>query len=234
MDRPTIESGTIHLWKVDTSDQSIPDKCLPVLSDYEKERAALFKFDDARRRYVISQGVLRMILSNYLAVDPLAVQIGRQPKGKPFSIDDEFLFFNTSNSSDLCVYSFNSDGEIGVDIEHIRKLPDLDELIKRNFTAQEIDFINRKPDDRASRFFRFWTIKEAYLKAIGEGMRLTPDNLEFQVERNVVTLLSVKGVFEFDDWNFLEFEPEKGYVGTLVYKLAGAKAINFDYHIMNF
>jgi 4'-phosphopantetheinyl transferase len=234
MDRPTIESGTIHLWKVDTSDQNIPDKCLPVLSDYEKERAALFKFDDARRRYVISQGVLRMILSNYLAVDPLAVQIGRQPKGKPFSIDDESLFFNTSNSGDLCVYAFNRDGEIGVDIEHIRKLPDLDELIKRNFTAQEIYFINRKPDDRASRFFRFWTIKEAYLKAIGEGMRLTPDNMEFQVERNVVKLLSVKGVFEFDDWNFSEFEPEKEYAGTLVYKQAGAKAISFDYRMMNF
>ena len=90
-------------------------------------------------------------------------------------------------------------------------------MIIRNFTAREIKFINGKSEERTTRFFRFWTIKESYLKAIGEGMRLTPDNLEFAIEKDGIRQLSVNGIFEQENWNFKEFSASPDYVGTITY-----------------
>ncbi|MCH8318662.1 MAG: 4'-phosphopantetheinyl transferase superfamily protein, partial [Bacteroidetes bacterium] len=130
---------------------------------------------------------------------------------------------------------FCRDQEVGIDIEKIRNLPDLNELIEKNFTSSEIVYIkrnvfqrrghvtsplkNKKNErDMLKRFFQFWTIKEAYLKAIGEGMRLSPDKLEFAIESGNIKLRSVKGIFEQEDWLFKEVAPGDNYVGTLAYK----------------
>ena len=145
------------------------------------------------------------------------VKLGRRKKGKPYSIDNPNLNFNISNSGKAAVIAFSYDSEVGIDIEQIRHLPDLDELITRNFTTSEIKFITAKAEEKVRRFFRFWTVKESYLKAIGEGMRLTPDNLEFAIENGSIRLLSVKGVFEQEDWNFKEFSTYTDYVGTITY-----------------
>ena len=96
-------------------------------------------------------------------------------------MNDRALFFNSSNSGGLCVFAFSRDGEVGIDIEKKRQVSNLEDLISRNFTSSEIQFIKKDPEDVLDRFFRFWTIKEGYLKAIGEGMRLTPENLEFRI-----------------------------------------------------
>ena len=72
--------------------------------------------------------------------------------------------------------------------------------------------------EKEKRFFKFWTVKEAYLKAIGEGMRLSPDNLEFTFENNNYELDAIKGVFEQEDWLFTDFSIATDYAGTIVYK----------------
>ena len=124
-----------------------------------------------------------------------------------------------SNSGNLIVIAFSRDSEVGIDIEKIRPLPDLDDLIHKNFTSSEIKFITSRTEEKINRFFRFWTVKESYLKATGEGMRLRPDNIEFTMDNEKIRQLSLKGVFEQEDWNFKEFSMGKGYVGTVTYVL---------------
>ena len=75
-----------------------------------------------------------------------------------------------------------------------------------------------------------WTLKEAYLKAIGEGMRLSPHNLEFCIEKGNITLLNQHGLFDDEDWIFRAFYLKTSYFGALVYtnKRTKIKFINIE------
>lgn len=215
---PVLSQGEIHLWQVSTTVTSNNAVAYNnVLSEYELSKVHYFESQKAKDSYIVSQGALRILLSEYLKVSPNLVKIGRHKKGKPFSEDDKTLFFNISNSGRQVVLAFSRDSELGVDIEQIRQLPDLDEMILKNFSSREMKFINAKPGERLSRFFRFWTVKESYLKAIGEGMRLEPEDIEFFMNNEYISLISVKGVPEQEDWNFKEFTLLNDYVGTITY-----------------
>ena len=213
----------IQIWSVpiDASPE-LKKLCFDALTDYERERVPFFKFDIVQNNYIISQGILRLFLSKYFCLPTAEINVGRHKKGKPYSIDNTNLRFNMSNSGKRVVLAFSLDDEVGIDLESLRELDDLDELIEKNFTPAERAYINKVPEEKSRRFFKFWTIKEAYLKAIGEGMRWTPDNLEFSVENGAYKLQSVRGVFEPEDWLFEDFTLEDDYVGTLTYKGEGS------------
>ncbi len=217
-----LNTGEVHVVKVVIEETETFEKCYAVLSEFERQRSLSFKFEEATKQYVVNQGMIRLLLGRYLGMEISEVSVGRREKGKPFSLDDESLFFNTSNSGGLAVFAFSRDGEIGVDIEKVRPLDDLDEMIDVNFLPAERKFIRQFDDQKLVRFFRFWTIKEAYLKAIGEGMRLTPDSISFAIEKDGVKFLSERGVFDFTDWTIKEFTPAEGFVGTIVFKNSDA------------
>ena len=217
-DFPLLSSGQLYVWSVNTNPTAeLLERCKVALSEHELTRIPFFKFEQVQQNYIISQGVLRLLLGAYLGMNANKLKIGRQAKGKPISSDDPDIHFNISNSGKMAVYAFSRDSEVGIDLEHIRQIPDLDEMITKNFSTNERKYINASEKDRNSRFFRFWTIKESYLKAIGEGMRLAPDNLEFSIEKDGITHLSTRGVFELEDWIFKEFSPATDYVGTLTF-----------------
>ena len=226
---PQLGMEELHIWKAETEELDLLEECLSILSEEELRKADYFKFKEARNQYITSQGLLRIILANYLGITPEKVKIERQPKGKPYSLNDKSLFFNISNSVGMCVLAFSRESEVGIDIERKRLLEDIQDLINKNFTTSEIRFITRNSEETLERFFRFWTIKEAYLKAIGEGMRLTPDNLEFVIDRNNVKLVSRKGVFEYEDWILKEIKPSKDFVGTVVYQNSNCSITNISY-----
>ena len=192
--------------------------CKDALTDTELERVSFFKFKKVQDNYIISQGMLRLLLSQYLNIPAKEIQLGRLKKGKPYSIDNPELRFNMSNSGGKIIYSFSYEEELGIDLEKIRPLPDLEELIDKNFNSYEKKYITKLDLEKENRFFKFWTIKEAYLKAIGVGMRLPPDNLEFSIENGVYKLESIKGVSESEDWIFKDLNCGDDYRGTLVYR----------------
>lgn len=215
----TIEKGEIHLYCILLDSTTVFfEKCKAALSQAELDRISFFKFPSVQNSFVISQGALRLILSEYLFIEAPKIQLAKHSKGKPFVMDDLNLRFNISNSGNYAVYAFSKGDEVGIDIEKIRLLPDLDNLIEKNFSLAERAFITKHNEEKQQRFFKFWTVKEAYLKAIGEGMRLAPDHLEFTVEIDNYKLDAVKGVFEQDDWLFKDFSFADDYVGTIAYK----------------
>jgi len=229
---PRVLPGEIHIWSVSLN---ISDKeyfgYTEKLSEKEFAKVAFFKTRKAKASFVASHGALRIILSNYLGVQSKLLRIGHQIKGKPYSKDDKGLHFNMSNSGILAVIAFSRDSEVGIDIELIRPLHDLDELIIKNFSPKEAKFICTKSNERLSRFFRFWTIKESYLKAIGEGMRLRPDQIEFNFENDLIKSPAIRGVFEEDDWNLKEFSPSSHYVGTVAFREVNTKIRQFKFKL---
>jgi len=216
---PRLLNGDIHLWtlSLDASKDQI-ERLRSVLSPVEKKKASYYKFEHTQHNYIVSHGTLRILLSAYLQIRPEDIMMGVHKKGKPFLLNDVSLFFNISDSHGVCVFAFSRDGEVGIDIEKIRDLPDIDQLIEKNLTSGEKKHFQKDPDKKLSRFFEFWTLKESYLKAIGEGMRLTPDNLEFSLDGGNIKLQNASIGFDAADWEFKGIAPEENYTGGLTYK----------------
>jgi len=221
---PTLGPGDVHIWTV--SVQGIKEQLhhlKSLLTEEETGKLSFYKFEHTQHSYIATQAVLRVLLSLYLDIKPREVQMGVRSKGKPFLIHARSIFFNISNSDGQCVFAFSGDGEVGIDIERIRQMPDIEQLIQKNLTSREKEYVLKDPEKKLKRFFRFWTFKESYLKAIGEGMRLTPDNLEFSVEKGKIRLRSVHYGFDGADWQFKEFTRDGNCTGTLTFAPRGLK-----------
>lgn len=189
------------------------------LSREERERAARLRLDRDRRRFVVARGGLRMILGEYLGVDPGEVEIGRSERGKPrLTRDGTGLRFSLSRSGELALCAVAWDREVGVDVERLRPIADALEIAEHFFSERERQALRRRDDERRQRaFFRVWTRKEAWLKACGVGLTLPLDRVEVSVEEDEpARLLSVP-----DDsspascWSLHELAPSAGYLAAL-------------------
>ena len=215
---PRLVKGEIHLWTIShNASKNQIERITNVLSPGEIEKASYYKFEVLQNNYIVSKAVLKMLLSRYLEISPPDIKLGAHKKGKPYLLNDGSLFFNISNSHNLCAYAFSRDAEVGIDIERIRELPDLDLLIEKNLTPRERKYFQKDPDSKLKKFFQFWTFKESYLKAIGEGMRLTPENLDFSIDNGTIRLQSANSGFDDAVWQFKGFSFEDNYTGTLTY-----------------
>jgi 4'-phosphopantetheinyl transferase len=210
--------GEVHLYTIPlhcSRDQA--ERLRAVLSPEENKKASFYKPELIQNRFIVTQAVLRMLLAEFLGIQPAEVRLAVHKKGKPYFLNDPSIFFNASNSYDTCVYAFTRGAEVGVDIEKIRELPDIDLLIDKNLTPGEKKFVMRKPGSRLARFIQFWTFKEAFLKGIGEGMRLTPENLEFYLDDGTIRLRLVNYGFDTAEWQFKGFTRKGRITGTVAY-----------------
>ncbi len=143
-----------------------------ILSADERERSQRFHFPQHQHHFVLARGILRLLLGQYLNLKPQQVQFAYSSRGKPylaFPVCD--LHFNLSHSQGQAVYGFARHTPLGIDIESIRPLKDLKSLAKRFFLPAEYQHILQTPmSEQPLLFFRYWTYKEAYLKALGEGL----------------------------------------------------------------
>lgn len=169
------------------------DQILPLvlaeswLSVDERERAASFRFDIHRHRYIRGRGMVRALLARELGVDPASLEFELGPKGKPI-LRDESLEFNLSHSEDRAFFAYGRNSEIGVDIERLDRQVDYVGLSHRCFRPSEIAWMNSFPPETIHiAFFRIWTAKEARMKVSGEGFSLPPQQIElnFDAERPV-------------------------------------------------
>lgn len=137
-----------------------------LLSESEKQRCDRITHDRSRRQHIVARGQLRVLLGHYLDLAPARVQIDLGPQGKPQVVG---LEFNLSHSGDLVAYAFGPVA-VGIDVEQRRSL-DAAALVKRFFAPEEWQAWQELPvAERETAFFQAWTIKEAYLKAIGTGL----------------------------------------------------------------
>lgn len=191
-----------------------------ILSSEELARANRFKFERHRRRFIVSQGSLRQILGQYLDCPPHNLQFGRTERGKPFLINPEAngLMFNVSHSHELAVYAVMKDHEIGVDVEHLRPMPDAEQIATRFFsTSEQTALLALPPEQRIRAFFACWTRKEAFIKAIGEGLYYPLDQFSVSLAPNELVCLRHVNTHphEADFWTLHAFNPAPEYVAAL-------------------
>jgi 4'-phosphopantetheinyl transferase len=152
------------------------------LSDDETLKAQGFKFPYLRDRYIAARGMLRETLAGYLAVEPAALKFVSGPYGKPALID-EALHFNISHTADSLLIAVANFADIGIDIEAVKLQRNLDSLAERCFSEREYQGWYELPGElQAGAFYRLWTKKEAFVKAVGRGIALGVEQCEFELD----------------------------------------------------
>lgn len=165
----------VHVWRVplDVPRDVVAD-LVPLLSDEENARARQMLCDTAGRRFIASHGALRRILSRYRHERPEQIRFVTDARGKPHLASlagAPTLRFSLSHSGESALVAVAEDRDVGVDIERIRPLSAWREIAARYFSKQERAALCALPQDRAlDAFFQGWTRKEAYCKALGQGV----------------------------------------------------------------
>lgn len=171
----SLTRDKIDVWflKVDMPPKKIKELEI-LLSPDEIASADRFHFIRDRQRYIVQHGVLRMLLGGYVGCSPRDVDICLGANGKPHLTgqdNDGAINFSASRSDAFVALAFSQLSEIGIDIEKIRSIPDMLEIVARHFTIREEEEINSCPEsERLTLFYKFWTRKEAVLKAHGDGL----------------------------------------------------------------
>lgn len=145
------------------------------LSPDERARAQRLRIDSVRRRFIVGRGTLRHLLGRYLGQDPVAIRFGYSDHGKP-SLETHHnvvpLCFNFSNSEERALAAFSLNRELGVDLEYWKQPRDHMDIARRFFSALEYrEIAALEPHARKAAFFNCWTRKEAFIKALGDGLR---------------------------------------------------------------
>lgn len=144
------------------------------LSPDELDRAARFRFDSDRNDYIVSRGTLRSLLGVTLGIPPHEVRFTYSRYGKPSLGHGALangLDFNISHSSGVVLLAFALGRRIGIDIEAVRRDFSTTEIAERFFSMAERTALRQLPyEQRHEAFFRCWTRKEAFIKALGEGL----------------------------------------------------------------
>jgi len=216
-----LTSDEIHVWCVPL-DLSVSrfEMLSQTLSLDERMRAERFHFEKDRKRFIVGRAILRTILGYYLNIEPSRLTFCYGKYGKPALADTfgkETICFNLSHSDGLGLYGFTLGCEIGVDIEHIRDISEMEQIAERFFCASEKAFFRSLPEDKKKEaFFDCWTRKEAIIKAIGDGLSLPLDRFDIAlVPGEPARLLSIGGNSKAaSGWFVQELKPVSGFTAA--------------------
>jgi 4'-phosphopantetheinyl transferase len=193
-----------------------------LLSDAERQRAGRFAFDRDRRRFIVARAQLRRLLSARLGVRPETVEFVYGAHGKPAlarHFADSDLRFNVSHSDDFAVYAFAPVREIGVDVEAIRVIREADDMAAHFFSRSENEaYLALDASDKPLGFFNCWTRKEAFIKALGDGLYYPLDRFDVSLAPGKpARILRVEGTpGDNCGWELHSFSPAPGLIGAIV------------------
>jgi 4'-phosphopantetheinyl transferase len=218
----SLSPGIVDIWHI--SIEPTPDKIAEartLLSPDELERAARFHFDVHRNRYIAGRAALRSILAHYLGIPPQALAFIYGDKGKPAlaaQVNSRRLEFNLSHSHERALLGITAGSIIGVDIERINPEFGTDEIATHFFSAFEVDTLLAVPKpERGTTFFNCWTRKEAYIKAVGEGLSLPLDSFDVAFGPGVeAALLRVDAAPDAPShWRMYDIHAPEGYAAAI-------------------
>lgn len=217
------DSHEVHVWCIELAAEGAAiQACSRTLSADEKERAAQFRFEHLKAAFTLSRGILRALLGHYLGVEPGGVRFAYGPRGKPrLAFPEAALQFNLAHSGKFAVYAFAVGCELGVDVEEIRPQHDQHDqegIVRRFFAPEECeDWLAFDVSQRDEAFFRGWTRKEAYIKALGDGLSMPLDSfrVSLQPELSAALLYAAGDPAAAGKWLFYSLKPADGYIGSL-------------------
>ena len=217
-----LAENEIHVWRASTNmPPSVGNQLAQWLSPDELARLGRYRFEHDRLRFMTGRGILRILLGAYLELDPKQLIFDYGPHGKPHVNQESTqspIQFNLSHSEDLSLFAFTKNARIGVDLEHLRPIPEVDQICERFFTLGEKTTMRGLPEDqKLEAFFTGWTRKEAYVKAMGESILPALDQVEVSLIPGESTqlIIDLDNPEMIDKFSLISLVPYKGYLAAI-------------------
>ncbi len=185
MQLPSLSNQHVNLFTMQITADENPQhtaRCLAVLGPKERQQLHKFHFQKDRLLYLHAHAMLRRLLSGYLSCTPQELVFENNAYGKPALKYPSQLSFNLSHAHQAAVLVIGADPQLdlGVDIEFMQDRGELVSLADHYFSATEATLLKQQPiSKQCAVFFKLWTLKEAYIKAIGKGLSIDLDSFSF-------------------------------------------------------
>ena len=210
--RLALPPDTVHVWHLFADRIDDPARLAPfeaLLSPDERARQTRYARPRDRRQYLLARVLARTLLSHYLDVPPEALRFGATPYGKPVLLREgggSDLHFNLTHSQGVIACAVSRSHEVGIDVEDAgRKLGFLD-LAERYFAPPEAAGLRALAgDEQRAAFFAIWTLKEAFVKALGQGLTYPLDAFAFELDRGRLVAFRPLVPEVSPDWRFFQF-----------------------------
>jgi 4'-phosphopantetheinyl transferase len=211
----------IDIWRINLATCSrTSEEWRTLLAPDEVAHADRYYFEQHRCRFTVARAAMRQILSCYAAVAPREIVFRYGTRGKPeLSGKLRGITFNMSHSNEAALFAVTRRSALGVDIELVNREIRFAEIARGFFSATEVRCLEMlPPGERADAFFSCWTRKEAYIKAVGEGLSIPLRNFDVAFGPSIpAALLAVRGRSgERERWRMYDIEAPEGYKAALV------------------
>lgn len=206
----------VDIWRGRTDSLEDSAEYWQLLSDAERDKAERLINAQVRVRYISARGLLRKVLAAYLTCDPGRLQFALGAHGKPY-LPGKAIYFNLSHSRDSVLLAVSNLEDVGVDIEAVKPRKSMLEMARRCFSEKEFTaWLLLSPPERISAFFRLWTIKEAFVKAVGRGLAVGLERCEIDI-RDYGRFLAVPEEYgDASTWKIVELACDVGFSAALV------------------
>lgn len=227
---PGLELGRdeVHLWLARCDEIVAPAllaRYSQLMSEVEIERQQRYRFERDRHRDLIARALVRTTLSRYAPIQAADWRFHKGGHGKPeIEAPPLPLRFNLSHSKELVVCAVALRHDVGVDVEYTDRRNDVLTIAKHYFSPREIEGLFALPEQhQREAFFDYWTLKEAYIKARGEGISLGLSKFSFLLQQPI----AISFVPGFDDdaahWQFKLYQPQTDYRLALAWRQGQAR-----------
>ncbi len=187
-----LSKNEIHLWMTspktaqqnhEVYNQGLFERYKTLLSSDEVKKTKRYKFEEDRHSALTTRAFVRDLLSHYAHVAPQDWRFEKGDKDKPEIINAPLaLRFNLSHTKDLIICAVMLEDDIGCDVENTTRNNDVLKIADRYFSASETKALFSLPlAQQRSRFFDYWTLKEAYIKAWGLGLAIPLKDFSFSI-----------------------------------------------------
>lgn len=222
----SISRSELHIWRINLDNVNYQFKYpISLLSSEEIKRSKQFIFDRDCHCYQVTHSMKRLILANYLDCDPQCLHFKIESYGKPALANLQTplkIQFNISHSRDLILIAITVEDPIGIDIEYNDKKRSIESLGETIFSPSEKKFFLtlKSQREKEETFFRCWTRKEAFLKAIGIGLGQDLTNISVDLNKTVSShdwlKISTINQSEIMPWKIFPIDIDDFYIANAV------------------
>lgn len=229
----TLSDDQIDIWLVQPSKVTDPEllgRLFSLITTAEQARVKRYIREKDQHSALITRSFIRCVLAHYADIAPSDWEFGVGFNGKPFVTNSSVVLeFNLSHANDLIVCSVTKSFALGIDVEYIKRKSDTFKLAPRYFAANEIAALSQfDVDQQPSRFYDFWTLKESYIKACGDGLAIPLDHFGFVIgDRDNIRLTFAPERDDCpDQWQSWLFDASCDHRLALTAKVDAGQAIN--------
>jgi 4'-phosphopantetheinyl transferase len=215
-----LETDEVRVFYAFTESLADPEharRCREAISPDESARQQRFRFQEDRDSYLLAHAVCRSVLAQLCQVEALALRFEAGEHGRPeliFPRCDPRLRFNISHTRGLVACAVALGHDVGVDVERLDRRVQIDQLAQSVFSDAERAALARLPDHaQRARFFELWTLKEAYIKAVGKGLALRLQSITLELDAGAAPRIAFTPPVDDDPsaWWLDVREPAPGY-----------------------